>query len=304
MAHLDRCAREVYKAVQEYAHCRTPNELFDLKGYKGCRTPQAVRAQGLYDNRHLLQPLLTHLEHPQPADRHIRAGLQQADDDFKLNWTGDTQDLWARYISRMLRLMIMHLRRIAYSHKRRTQALRSARPEVQEAVLRMIDILPPLPIGDKGRSDAEDDDDDDGDGDVRAERGDGEQGAEPVEEMNGGAVRGRERELKRKISCDDTGFPKMIGDQEMEQPQRKLMKQVSVDSAGYSQMLGSHSPPRTTTVATTTCTTRFRLGSLPASSQEELHKQAMAAKEVPSNARSQKKLANENAPLKKRPRNK
>ena len=204
-------------------------------------------------------------------------------------------------LSRMLRLMMNHLRRIAGSEKKRTQALRNSRREVKKAVCGMIDMLPPLPIGDKGRNDAEDDDgdgdspDDDGDGDVRAERGDGEQGAEHVEEMNGGAVRSRERELKRKISGDDTGFPKMIGDQEMEQPQRKLMKQVSVDSGGYPEMLGSHSPPRTTTVARTI----FRPGSLFASRQEEFHKQAMAAKEVPSPARAQRKLVNENAPLTK-----
>ena len=57
------------------------------------------------------------------------------------------------------------------------------------------------------------------------------------------------------------------------------MKQVSVDSEGYPEMLGSHSPPP--------------------SRQEELHKQAMAAKEVPSPARAQRKLVNDNAPLTK-----
>ena len=62
MAHLDGCAREVYDAVQEYAQHRTPNQLFDLKGYKDCGRTQAVRAQGLFENRHLLRPLLEHLE--------------------------------------------------------------------------------------------------------------------------------------------------------------------------------------------------------------------------------------------------
>ena len=91
MAHLDGCARQVYLAVFEYSQGRTPNQLFNLKSYNGCSLACAVRAQGLFDNRDLLCPFLTHLEHSKPADRDIRAGLQQADDDLKLNLTKHTQ---------------------------------------------------------------------------------------------------------------------------------------------------------------------------------------------------------------------